>query len=130
MISYNDLRLLHISFAIISVSGFAWRGLLMLTDSPMLQQRWVRIVPHINDTLLLAAAIGLAVMSGQYPWTVPWLAAKIVGLLAYIGLGVVALRQRFSKPVRVAAWGAALICFAWIASVARLRNPAGFLLLF
>ena len=79
MISYSDLRLLHISFAIISVSGFVWRGLLMLTDSPMLQQRWVRIVPHINDTLLLAAAIGLAVMSGQYPWTVPWLAAKIVG---------------------------------------------------
>ena len=96
MISYNDLRLLHISFAIISVSGFAWRGLLMLTDSPMLQQLWVRIAPHINDTFLRAAAIGLAVMSGQYPWTVPWLTAKIVGLLAYIGLGVVALRPRFS----------------------------------
>lgn len=130
MITYADLRLLHILFASLSFVGFVLRGLLMLVDSPLLQQRWVRTVPHINDTLLLAAAIGLAVMSGQYPWTASWLAAKIVGLMAYIGLGVIALRPRFSKSARVAAWLAALVCFAWIASVARLRNPVGFLLLF
>lgn len=130
MISYADLRLLHILFASLSFVGFTLRGLLMLVDSPILQRRWVRTMPHINDTLLLAAAIGLAVMSGQYPWTMPWLAAKIIGLLAYIGLGVIALRPRFSKPVRLAAWIAALICFAWIASVARLKSPAGFLLFF
>lgn len=130
MITYADLRLLHILFASLSFVGFVLRGLLMLVDSPILQQRWVRTVPHINDTLLLAAAIGLAVMSGQYPWTESWLAAKIVGLMAYIGLGVIALRPRFSKSVRVTAWLAALVCFAWIASVARLRNPVGFLLLF
>ncbi len=130
MIAYADLRTLHVLFAIISVSGFALRGALIWVGSPILQRRWVRILPHINDTLLLAAAICLAMMSGQYPWTASWLAAKIVGLLAYIALGVAALRPRFSKPVRVAAWVAALICFAWIASVARLRNPAGFLLYF
>ena len=130
MISYTELRQLHILFASLSFAGFTLRGLLMLADSPLLQQRWLRIVPHINDSLLLTAAIGLVVMSAQYPWTTPWLAAKIVGLLAYITLGVIALRPRFPKSVRVAAWVAALICFAWIASVARLRNPAGFLLLF
>lgn len=130
MIAYADMRLLHILFASLSFVGFTLRGLLMLADSPILQKRWVRTVPHINDTLLLTAAISLAVMSGQYPWTAPWLAAKIVGLLAYIGLGVIALRPRYSKPIRIAAWVAALVCFVWIASVARLRNPAGFFVLF
>ena len=102
----------------------------MLADSPLLRQRWVRIVPHVNDTLLLAAAIGLAASSGQYPWTHAWLGAKIGGLLAYIGFGVIALRPGRPKAVRFAAWMAALICFVWIVSVARLRNPWGFVALF
>ena len=65
MISYADLRVLHVLFAIISLSGFALRGGLMLFDSPMLQRPWLRIAPHLNDSLLLAAAIGLAVMIGR-----------------------------------------------------------------
>ena len=129
MISYPDLRMLHIVFACVSFLGFAVRGLWMMSDSPMLSQRWVRRLPHLNDTLLLAAAIGLAAMSGQLPWTHSWLAAKIGGLLAYIGFGVVALRPGRPKPIRVAAWLAALTCFAWIVSVARLKNPWGFLAL-
>ena len=126
MISYTDLRALHIFFASVSLAGFALRGGLMLFDSPMLQRRWLRIAPHLNDSLLLTAAIGLAVMSGQYPWATPWLAAKIIGLLIYIGLGLVALRPGHSKQLRVAAWIAAMLCFVWIASVARMRNPFGF----
>ena len=129
MISYLDLRLLHMLFAIISFVGFALRGVLMLIDSPLLQQRWMRVAPHINDTLLLAAAIGLAVSSGQYPWTHGWLAAKIAGLLAYIGLGMIALRPGQPKLVRLLAWLAALSCFVWIVSVARLKNPWGFIAL-
>lgn len=86
----------------------------------------MRTVPHINDTALLAAAIGLAMISGQYPWTTSWLAAKIAGLFVYIGLGMIALRPGNSKALRISAWILAMVCFVWIASVARLRNPLGF----
>lgn len=130
MISYTDLRALHIMFATISFLGFAMRGIWMLRDSPLLSQWWVRRLPHINDTLLLAAAIGLANMSGQTPWTHDWLAAKIAGLLAYICLGIVALRPGRPKSMRLVAWLAALVCFAWIVSVARLKHPWGFIALF
>ncbi|MBP6110511.1 MAG: SirB2 family protein [Rhodocyclaceae bacterium] len=115
--------------AALSLAGFALRGLLMVANSAILGRRWVRTVPHINDTILLAAAIGLAMQSGQYPWTTAWLAAKIAGLFAYIGLGVLALRPGSSKPLRIVAWIMAMVCFLWIVSVARLRNPMGFLAL-
>jgi uncharacterized membrane protein SirB2 len=129
MMTYSDLRVLHILFASISLIGFIVRGLWMLVDSPRLSQKWVRRAPHINDTLLLGAAIRLAVISGQFPWTHDWLAAKIAGLLVYIGLGVIALRPGRPRPVRLAAWLAALICFAWIVSIARLKDPRGFIAL-
>ncbi len=129
MISYADLRLVHMTCAALSLAGFAVRGLLMVANSGILGRRWVRTVPHINDTVLLAAAVGLAMQSGQYPWTTSWLAAKIAGLFAYIGLGVIALRPGISKPLRIMAWIMAMVCFLWIVSVARLRNPMGFLAL-
>jgi len=112
--------------AALSLAGFALRGVLMMVDSMILGQRWVRVVPHINDTILLAAAIGLALLSGQYPWTSSWLAAKITGLLAYIGLGLIALRPGNPKSLRISAWILAMVCFCWIVSVARSRNPLGF----
>ena len=93
-----------------------------------MNRRWLKWAPHLNDTILLAAAIGLATMSGQYPFVAPWLTAKIVGLLAYILLGVVALRPGRPRGVRIAAWLAALAVFGYVVSVALTRSPAGGLL--
>jgi len=61
------------------------------------------------------------------PGNAPWLLAKIVGLVLYVGLGVVALRPGRSLAVRAAAWTAALATVGWIASVAVTKNPRGFL---
>jgi threonine/homoserine/homoserine lactone efflux protein len=61
----------------------------------------VRVVPHVNDTLLLVAAIGLSIVLQQYPFVHAWVTAKVLGLLAYIGLGMFALRRGRSKaPAR------------------------------
>ena len=121
-----SLRLLHIACALLSGAGFLGRGLLMWRASPLLQARWVRTLPHVNDTVLLGAAVALAWQSGQTPWTHAWLGAKIIGLLAYIGLGMLALRRAKSRNGRLMAFVGALAVFAWMLSVARLRHPAGF----
>ena len=76
------------------------------------------------DTLLLASALTLAGLSGQYPFVQAWLTAKVLGLLVYIVLGVVALRGLTAR-VRLFAFGAALATFAWIVSVALSRHPGG-----
>jgi uncharacterized membrane protein SirB2 len=95
----------------------------------MLQARSVRIAPHVVDTLLLASALWLAALIGQYPFVQGWLTAKVLGLVAYIALGTVALKRARSKPVRAAAFALALLAAAYIVSVALTRDPLGFLAL-
>ncbi len=99
----------------------------MLADSPMLARRWVKVLPHINDTLLLLAAIGLVVVTGQYPFVSAWVTAKVVGLVAYIVLGIYALRRGRTKAQRGAYWLAALAAAGYVISVALTRDPRGFL---
>ena len=79
---YIALKHLHITFVALSGLLFLVRGIWMLSGSQRLQQRWVKIVPHVVDTLLLASAIGLAVWSRQYPGQSPWLTAKVAALVA------------------------------------------------
>jgi uncharacterized membrane protein SirB2 len=121
---YLTLKTIHVSLVFISITGFTLRCFLARRESPILRQRWIRIVPHVNDTLLLASALAMVVMSAQYPFVVGWLTAKVLGLLAYIGLGVFALRGR-TAAIRQQAFIAALLTFGWIVSVALLRHPAG-----
>jgi uncharacterized membrane protein SirB2 len=115
---YTLLRAAHIATVHISLALFLLRGLWMLRESPRLREGWVRVVPHVNDTLLLAAAIAMLVAGSLNPLEQPWLMAKILGLLAYIGLGTVALKRGRTKAVRVKALVAAIAVFAYIVAVA------------
>jgi uncharacterized membrane protein SirB2 len=123
-VNYLALKHLHITFAALSGSFFLLRGLWMLLDSPMLQRRWVRVVPHVVDTLLLASALALVFWSGQYPFVQNWLTAKVLALLAYIVLGTIALKRGRTKGVRTFALLAALATFAYIVAVALTRQAA------
>jgi uncharacterized membrane protein SirB2 len=118
-----SLKAFHIGTAAVSYILFLVRGIWMLSDSPLLHQRWVRIVPHVNDTLLLAAGVWMTIIIHQYPGTHGWLTAKLAGLVLYILLGLVALRPGRAKRVRATAWVAAQIVFGYIVAVAFSHNP-------
>jgi uncharacterized membrane protein SirB2 len=124
--TYLLLKHLHVTCVVITGVGFLLRGFWMLTDSPRLNLPWVKVVPHVVDTFLLGSAIALVVLTHQLPWEQSWVLAKILGLLAYIGFGMVALRRGRTKALRVATWLAALVSFAYIVSVALTRSPLGF----
>jgi uncharacterized membrane protein SirB2 len=124
---YIVIKYVHVISVVLSVSGFFLRGLLMMGDSPLLGARWIRILPHINDTVLLVAALTLAAMSGQYPFVADWVTAKVFGIIAYIILGALALREASTRSMRIACWLASLAVFGWIVSVALTRQPWGFL---
>jgi uncharacterized membrane protein SirB2 len=119
----ETIKWLHVSCAVLSGGGFFARGILMLRDSAWLQARLVKVVPHVVDTLLLLSAIALASQWGWAALQLPWLLAKIVALLVYIALGVVALRAGRTKTQRAVAWCAALLVFAYIVAVALSKNP-------
>ena len=120
---YSLLRMVHVGTIYVSLALFLLRGFWMLTESDLLKARWIRIVPHVNDTLLLTAAIAMLVVASLNPLEQPWIMAKIVGLLAYIGVGTVALKRGRTKAVRIKAFVAALGIFGYIVAVAVTKQP-------
>lgn len=113
----------HILFVACSYLLFCLRGIWSLNGAAVMRQRWVGIVPHVVDTLLIVTALALAYGLRQYPFVDAWLTAKVIGLLVYIALGFVALRQSVRKHIRVVFWLAAQAVFAYIVLVAVTRNP-------
>lgn len=119
---YPLLKQLHILFAVLSLSGFVLRGVMMWRGSALLRHPLTRTLPHVNDTLLLLFGL-LLLWFG--PWTLAgagWLQLKLLLLLVYIGLGFVALhRGRFSREQRLSAWIAAVLVFAVMLWLARFK---------
>ena len=117
------VKSIHIVCALLSISGFVARGILMINSSPLLTARWVKVSPHIVDTVLLISAIVLASQWGWSALEMPWLLSKIMALLIYIVLGSLALRPGRPQSVRISSWVAAIAIFAYILSVALTKNP-------
>ena len=125
IVEYGVVKSVHVGAAAISLALFALRGGWMLYAPARLDRRWVKVVPHVIDTALLASALWLAWQLGAQG-TRGWLAAKIAGLAVYIALGTVALKRGRTRATRVAAFVAALATFGYIVSVAVIKSPLGF----
>jgi uncharacterized membrane protein SirB2 len=125
--AYALLKQLHLTTIAVTLALFLLRAFWMVVESQRLHARWVRIVPHVNDTLLLASGIGLAVLLQQYPLVHGWLTAKLLALIAYILLGTVALKRGRTRAQRIAAGIAALLVFGYMVAVARAHDPLPFL---
>lgn len=124
---YLLLKTLHVSAVILSGTGFALRFAGRLAGASWVDARATRILPHIIDTVLLFSAVALVITLGINPVVHGWLMVKIVALLAYIALGMVALKASRPRAVRLSAGLAALVLFLFIVSVAISKQPAGFL---
>lgn len=125
-LDYAAIKLVHVGAAALSIAGFTLRGAWMLRSPQQLRETWVRIVPHVIDTVLLASALWLAWQLGA-EGTRGWLLAKLIALLVYIGLGTIALKRGRTQGVRVAAFAGALATFAYIVTVAIAKSPLGLL---
>ena len=122
---YLALKHLHLTFVALSLILFVLRGIWLFMNSGMLGKKWVKILPHIISSLLLISGIVLAVHLNMSPGNQPWLLAKIIALVAYIGLGVAAFKA--ANPITSKAfWLIALLVFAYMVSVAVAKNPLGF----
>ena len=116
------VKYIHISCVLISYLFFFVRGVWMLRAAPILQHRWVKVVPHVVDSALLLSAITLATLLSISPLAAPWLMAKIIALLLYILLGTIAIKRGKTRKIRLAAWLAAQLVFIYIVSVALTHN--------
>lgn len=122
---YIALKHLHIACVVLSVSGFVLRFALTARGSALVQRRFARTAPHVVDTVLLAAAIGMLIVGAMNPLDQPWLLAKFAGLLAYIVFGMFALRRARTSAGRVMALVGALASFAFVVAAALTKSAWG-----
>ena len=120
------IKLIHMSTAFISISFFMVRGFWVFNNPEMMNKKWVKIVPHINDTILLVTAIMLAVGIQQYPFTHGWLSAKFIALLLYIIFGTLALKSAKEMKNKVVFFVLSLLMFGYIVGVAMSRTASWF----
>ena len=114
---YMMAKHLHMTAVGISVLLFVFRFIYGQMNPSFLQKKWVKVVPHIIDTVLLGSAIWLCVILSQYPIVNGWLTAKVIGVIGYILFGLLALKSE--NPVKK--WGGfagALIVLGVTAKVA------------
>lgn len=117
------LKHIHLTAVVLSIALFLGRGLYVQALGRTPASKGLRVLPHVIDTVLLASALALAFAIGQYPFVHGWLTAKLIALVAYIVLGVVALDPRRPRAIRWPAFVAALVVFAYIVGVALTKRP-------
>lgn len=115
------LKSFHVTLAFLTAAGFLLRGFWSVMESPLRNERWVRVAPHVVDTALLTLGVVLAFRIGA-SLADPWLAAKMTALLAYIGFGVLTMRAR-TRALKSVGFVAALLMLTYLFAVAFTRSP-------
>ncbi len=126
---FESLKLLHVSCALVSISGFALRGYWRIRLNPLRDHRLTRVLPHVVDTVLLGSAVGMLLLWQVSPLQLPWVMAKLCALLVYIGLGMVTMRFASTIGGQWLAYVLALLSAAFIVSVAYAKSALGALVL-
>ena len=124
---YIALKHTHQLFAIISLVLFIVRAGLALKASPALQQKWLKIVPHVIDTVLIGLGFAMVSQVDMALFANGWLTAKLVGLVAYIGFGVFAIKRGKTNQIKAFAATAAVVVFLYIFGVAKAHHPLSWL---
>ncbi len=124
--SYLLLKSLHVATVAITLILFLWRWQYVLRHDPATRPRWMRWVPHLNDSLLFLLGLALAWRLGLSPGAAGWLAAKLVALLGYIGLGLYVMRFAENPRARFFGGTAALVVFGYMIGVALTKEALWF----
>ncbi|MFP4648784.1 MAG: SirB2 family protein [Halorhodospira sp.] len=113
----------HILAALLSLGLLVARGLLMARGSGLLENRFLQLAPRAVDTVLLLTAIALMFLISQYPFVDGWVTVKLLGLVLYIVLGVIALGRARSLRTRVLALGGAILVIGYLYAYSVTREP-------
>ncbi|MCL1068129.1 SirB2 family protein [Shewanella olleyana] len=116
---YPAVKHTHLTFILLSVIFFITRFVLHMRQSPVMDKKFVKVAPHVIDTFLLLSGLTLCFMIKQYPFVDAWMTEKFLAVLAYIGLGVMALKGNRNKFFKIFAFLGAI---GWLVLAARLAH--------
>lgn len=116
---YHALKHTHLLFIALSVFLFVFRFGLLMANSQWLEKKWLKVVPHLIDTCLLATGIALIGITGIMPFTEHslWMTEKLACVFAYFALGFVALQYSHGILFKLFAFLGAL---GWLYAAAKL----------
>lgn len=122
---YEGLKHFHLLTIAISATLLSVRFAMMMANSNLLEKKFFKVFPHINDTFLLLSGVGLVFITGFIPFTpaAPWLTEKLTCVLAYIALGFFALKLGKNKLLRTFSFFGALGWLAMAGKVAVTKVP-------
>ena len=115
---YLLIRQLHILTAALSVTLFTIRFLLLVRSPTWQPNRWLKVLPHVNDSLLLILAVLLCIIIQQAPLITPWLTEKVAAVILYILAGMFALKWSKTRLSKIIWFIIALFMFAYAANIA------------
>jgi uncharacterized membrane protein SirB2 len=118
---------LHMTLAAISVGLFTLRFIWLILNSAKLQAKWVKITPHIIDTLLLSVGVVMAVQYSINPLEQLWLGEKLLAMIAYIFTGYYTLKLARNKSMQIIGYLGAMGWVMLIVRLAMTREPLFFL---
>lgn len=118
---------LHMTLAALSIALFTLRFFWLLSNSAKLEAKWVKITPHIIDTLLLTIGVIMAVQYAMNPFEQLWLGEKLLAVVAYIFTGYYTLKLARNKTMQIIGYLGAMGWVMLIVRLAMTREPMFFL---
>jgi uncharacterized membrane protein SirB2 len=115
----------HAILALISIVVYIIRGGLMLTGSAAVNSKLLLAGASASMLLLLVTGIVAVIMVGL-PFTSGFVILKIIGLVAYVALGIVALKPGMAKGSSILLWLLGLAAFAYAFLMAKGMVPVLF----
>lgn len=119
-------KYLHIVSVAASFALFFVRGLWMMQSYPDSQEKWVRVLPHVVDAVLVLSAIAMLAMSPK-GWPGDWLTVKLALIVVYVVLALYLFRGARALATKFLAWLLGLLVFLFITTIAVLHHPFGIL---
>ncbi len=89
---YPIVKQFHLMLVALSIGLFQFRYWRLQVQQKS-SVTWLKVAPHVIDSLLLLSGITLAIMAGFTPGNSPWLMAKLMALLVYIRCGLLAMKK-------------------------------------
>ncbi|GMM70386.1 SirB2 family protein [Alteromonas gracilis] len=120
---YMMAKHLHLTAVGLSILFFIFRFVWSQLDANALSKKWVKILPHIIDTVLLGSAVWLCIILSQYPFVNAWLTFKVIGVILYIVFGLFALKKAKTTSSKWAFFIAAIGVLMATAMVAVTKQP-------
>jgi len=114
------IKSIHLIFILASFVSFSGRMALSVLKPEWLQNKILKIAPHVIDTVLLLSGITLVIQGNWLDGEYGWIVSKFILLLGYIAFGVMAMRFKGIK--RWVAFTAAIAFYVSIFIIAITKN--------